>query len=113
MYSAPIGGLLPCAACCVVGLRWLADVSCTCVPVPLLVSCSGFGLPMHAQLLRLFCNTTARAPKDTADEEPKSVALVNVILPTDRFMFPIAHSRSLQVSRDVSASIRPGIPHIR
>ena len=35
-----------------VGLRWLADVSCACVP--LLVSCSGFGLPMHAQLLRLF-----------------------------------------------------------
>ena len=31
---------------------WLADVSCACVP--LLVSCSGFGLPMHAQLLRLF-----------------------------------------------------------
>ena len=52
MYSAPIGGLLPCAARCVVGLRWLADVSCACVP--LLVSCSGFGLPMHAQLLCLF-----------------------------------------------------------
>ena len=52
MCSALIGGLLPCAACCVVGLRWLADVSCACVP--LLVSCSGFGLPMHAQLLRLF-----------------------------------------------------------
>ena len=31
---------------------WLADVSCACVP--LMVSCSGFGLPMHAQLLRLF-----------------------------------------------------------
>ena len=52
MYSALIGGLLPCAACCVVGLRWQADVSCACVP--LMVSCSGFGLPMHAQLLRLF-----------------------------------------------------------
>ena len=51
------GGLLPCAACCVVGLRWLADVSCACVP--LLVTCSGFGLPVHAQLLRLFVITRA------------------------------------------------------
>ena len=25
-----------------------------CVCVPLMVSCSGFGLPLHAQLLRLF-----------------------------------------------------------
>ena len=51
MYSALIGGLLPCAACCVVGLRWQAAVSCACVP--LMVSCSGVGLPMHARLLRL------------------------------------------------------------
>ena len=35
-----------------VGLRWYAGVSCACVPS--MVSCSGFGLPMHAQLLRLF-----------------------------------------------------------
>ena len=35
-----------------------AGVSCVCVP--LMVSCSGFGLPLHAQLLRLF--VTKRGP---------------------------------------------------
>ena len=51
MYSALIGGLLPYTSCSVVGLHWWAGVSCACVP--LMVSCSGFGLPMHARLLRL------------------------------------------------------------
>ena len=51
IYSALIGGLLPCTACSVVGLRWKAGVSYACVPS--MVSCSGFGLPKHAQLLRL------------------------------------------------------------
>ena len=58
VFAQLLGGLHPCAACCEVGLRWLADVSCACVP--LLVSCSGFGLPMHAQLLRLFVSHTLR-----------------------------------------------------
>ena len=31
-----------------------------CACVPLMVSCSGFGLPMHAQLLRLFVTTLMR-----------------------------------------------------
>ena len=39
-------------SCRVVGLRWCADIYCACVH--LMVSCPGFGLPMHAQLLRLF-----------------------------------------------------------
>ena len=41
-----------CGSCSVFGLRWWAGVCCVCVP--LMVSCSGFGLPLHAQLLRLF-----------------------------------------------------------
>ena len=36
----------------------LFPLSCVCVP--LMVSCSGFGLPLHAQLLRLF--VTTRSP---------------------------------------------------
>ena len=52
MYRALIGGLLPCASCSVVGLRRWAGVSHVCVPS--MVSCSSFGLHMHAQPLRLF-----------------------------------------------------------
>ena len=52
MYSALIGGLLPSTSCSVVGLRWKAGVSRACVPS--MVSCSCFGLPIHAQPLRLF-----------------------------------------------------------
>ena len=76
MHSGLVGGLLPCAACCVVGVRWWADVSCACVP--LMVTCSGFGLPMHARLLRLFITSglvpvgagrpTLRKHKDQACE---------------------------------------------
>ena len=52
MYSALIGGLLPCTSCNVVGLRWWAGVSRACVPS--IVSCSSFGLFIHSQPLRLF-----------------------------------------------------------
>ena len=52
MYSALIGGLLPCTLCSVVGLRWWAGVSRVCVPS--MVSCSSFELLIHAQPLRLF-----------------------------------------------------------
>ena len=37
--------------CSFVGLRWWAGVSRACVPS--MVSCSSFGLPIHAQPLRL------------------------------------------------------------
>ena len=53
--------------------------------VPLMVSCSGFGLPMHAQLLRLLV-TTGRASRSTLRrEESYSIS-------TD-----IAHKRDMAV----------------
>ena len=51
-----LGGMLPCASCNDVGLRWWAGVSLACVPS--LVSCSSFGLPVHAQPPRHFVTTS-------------------------------------------------------
>ena len=62
IYSALIGGLLPCTSCSV-GLRWWAGVSRACVPS--MVSCSSFGLPIHAQPLRLSQHRAVDVQTDT------------------------------------------------
>ena len=48
-----------------------------CACVPLMVSCSGFGLPMHAQLLRLF--VTCNRPRRLRQREPAAARTVTAI----------------------------------
>ena len=59
MYSALIGGLLPCTSSSVVGLRWWAGLSRA--GVPSMVSCYGFGFPIHALPSRLFVHAASTA----------------------------------------------------
>ena len=55
MYSALIGGLLPRTSCIVIGPALVRLLSRACVPS--MLACSSFGLPMHAQPMRLFVTT--------------------------------------------------------
>ena len=67
-------------------------VSCVCVP--LMVSCSGFGLPLHAQLLRLFVTRRAVSPVASANLRPLLVISTSLSVGCVEVGGSMWHSRS-------------------